>query len=112
MWLIILSDQLPIAALVGHYPANQLIGRRLVHRRPKAFFSRTYAVLALVSQGYSPAMGRSSTCSSPVRHSVVSHLVRLACVMHAASVCPEPGSNSPSNIKCCLKQLIVQTCTS
>ncbi len=22
VWLIILSDQLPIAALVGHYPAN------------------------------------------------------------------------------------------
>ena len=24
------------------------------------------------------------------------HAVRLACVRHAASVCPEPGSNSPS----------------
>ncbi len=28
MWLIILSDQLPITALVGFYPANYLIGRR------------------------------------------------------------------------------------
>ena len=27
MWLAILSDQLPVVALVGHYPANQLIGR-------------------------------------------------------------------------------------
>ena len=28
VWLIILSDQLPITALVGHYPTNKLIGRR------------------------------------------------------------------------------------
>src|SRR4051812_8865335 len=27
MWLAILSDQLPVVALVGHYPANELIGR-------------------------------------------------------------------------------------
>ncbi len=27
VWLIILSDQLPIVALVGHYPTSQLIGR-------------------------------------------------------------------------------------
>jgi hypothetical protein len=34
VWLIILSDQLPIGALVGHYPTNKLIGRRLLLRRP------------------------------------------------------------------------------
>ncbi len=28
MWLLILSDQLPIVALVGRYLTNQLIGRR------------------------------------------------------------------------------------
>ena len=27
VWLIILSDQLPIVALVGHYPTNKLMGR-------------------------------------------------------------------------------------
>jgi hypothetical protein len=27
MWLAILSDQLPVIGLVGHYPANYLIGR-------------------------------------------------------------------------------------
>ncbi len=27
MWLIILSDQLPVVALVGHDPTNKLIGR-------------------------------------------------------------------------------------
>ena len=33
MWLIILSDQLPIVGLVGRYPANYLIGRRLIPYR-------------------------------------------------------------------------------
>ncbi len=33
VWLIILSDQLPIAALVGHYPTNKLIGRGLILQR-------------------------------------------------------------------------------
>ncbi len=50
VWLIILSDQLPIVALVGFYPTNQLIGRRLIRqreaRRSPAFLSRAYAVLA------------------------------------------------------------------
>jgi hypothetical protein len=33
VWLTILSDQLPIIALVGHYPTNKLIGREPVHER-------------------------------------------------------------------------------
>ncbi len=33
VWLIILSDQLPIAALVGHYPTNKLIGCGLILQR-------------------------------------------------------------------------------
>ncbi len=33
VWLIILSDQLPIAALVSHYLTNELIGRGLILRR-------------------------------------------------------------------------------
>ena len=46
--------------------------------------------------------GRSPTCYSPVRHSSTPASrglsVRLACVKHAASVHPEPGSNSPQKI--------------
>ncbi len=30
MWLIILSDQLPVFGLVGRYPANYLMGRGLI----------------------------------------------------------------------------------
>ena len=41
VWLIILSDQLPIVALVGHYPANKLIGRSLISSRPKALLEQS-----------------------------------------------------------------------
>ncbi len=33
VWLIILSDQLPVIGLVGHYPTNYLIGRRPLLKR-------------------------------------------------------------------------------
>ena len=33
VWLIILSDQLPIVALVSHYPTNKLMGRKLIPDR-------------------------------------------------------------------------------
>ncbi len=32
VWLIVLSDQLPVIALVGHYPANKLMGRGPIFR--------------------------------------------------------------------------------
>ncbi len=60
---------------------------------------RSYPVLDPVSQAYPEVRGRSPTCYSPVRHSCTPAswglTVRLACVKHAASVRPEPGSNSP-----------------
>ena len=33
VWLIILSDQLPVFGLVGRYPTNYLMGRRLISWR-------------------------------------------------------------------------------
>ncbi len=33
VWLIILSDQLPVDALVGHYPTNKLTGRETLPNR-------------------------------------------------------------------------------
>ncbi len=36
VWLIVLSDQLPIIALVGRYPTNELIGRKPLPKCPKA----------------------------------------------------------------------------
>ncbi len=47
-------------------------------------------------------MGRFPTCSSPVRHGCPRRdPVRLACIRHAASVNPEPGSNSPPKYCAC-----------
>ena len=54
VWLIVLSDQLPIAGLVGLYPTNYLIGRRPLIRRLTALDLSPYAVLAPVSQGCPP----------------------------------------------------------
>ena len=88
-----------------HQPANQT----RVHLVPPQFFTQyhavscAYAVLAVVSNCCPPVRGRLPTRYSPVRHSVTISLlrrfvpccfVRLACVKHAASVHPEPGSNS------------------
>ena len=60
----------------------------------------TYSVLAVVSVCCPHPEGRLFTCYSPVCHSILKRassfrlFVRLACVKHAASVRPEPGSNS------------------
>jgi hypothetical protein len=57
VWLIILSDQLLIVALVSHYLTNKLIRRGTVLEWPKPFPRRAYAVLAIVSNSYSPLQG-------------------------------------------------------
>ena len=58
MWLVVLSDQLLIVALVGFYPANKLIRYRpLLSRevlRSPAFTLRSHAVLADLSASYPP----------------------------------------------------------
>src|SRR6202044_1753258 len=71
--------------------------------RPKKLSTTHHAegsecpVLIPVSGGYPRARGRLLTCYSPVRRSSTPKglSARLACVKHAASVRPEPGSNSP-----------------
>ena len=59
-------------------------------------FVLSYPVLSVVSNGYPRLRGRLPTCYSPVRHGIAT--IRLACIRHAASVNPEPGSNSPKNL--------------
>ena len=41
LWLIDLSVQLPVIALVGFYPTNKLIGRRLLSWRTVKSFTLT-----------------------------------------------------------------------
>ena len=72
VWLIILSDQLWIVALVVRYTANKLMGRKVILKWPKPFEKRRcllhhYAVLAIRWDSYSPLQGRFFTCYSPVR---------------------------------------------
>ena len=102
VWPVALSGRLPVVALVGHHPTNKLIGRGPIPNR-KTFHSQScnresYPVLDPVSQAYPRVGGRSPTCYSPVRRSCTPKglTARLACVKHAASVRPEPGSNSPT----------------
>ncbi len=52
-----LSHPLPIVALVGHYPANKLIGRRLILRQ-NFLVRRRYPVLLPVSRRYPRPEGR------------------------------------------------------
>ena len=69
VWLIILSDQLSIVALVGLYPTNKLIEHRLIlsreARRSPALVLRRYAVLAKLSLGYPPRQGRFRCITHP-----------------------------------------------
>ena len=92
---------------LGRPLPHQQADRPRAHPTPKKLSTMaskpsSYPVLDPVSQAYPEVQGRSPTCYSPVRHSSTpasrSLSVRLACVKHAASVHPEPGSNSPQNV--------------
>ncbi len=66
--------------------------------RPDHAIRSGHSALAPVSRGYSKVRGRFLTCYSPVRRFPPPEggfVPRLACVKPAASVHPEPGSNSP-----------------
>jgi hypothetical protein len=59
VWLIILSDQLPVIGLGSSYLANYLMGQEPASRHPKVFLTepstqRAYAVLAPLSRSYPP----------------------------------------------------------
>ena len=103
VWLIVLSDQLPVVALVGRYPANELMGRSSLPQ-PRKFPHRLLGPVRPcgISSPFgllSPAEGQVSyvlrTRAPLYSGTEVPFLVRLACVKYAASVRSEPGSNSP-----------------
>jgi hypothetical protein len=76
VWLIFLSEQLEIVALVSSYLTNKLISLRpLFAREPKPpLVRRRYAVLAIVSNSYPPHKGMflSITHPSATRHLLAS----------------------------------------
>jgi hypothetical protein len=97
VWPIVLSDRLPIDGTVGRYPTVYLIGRGPVpgrHLSPP-LTRRPYPVLAAVSRRCPEPQGRFPRVTHPCATAEPeSPAVRLACVKRAASVRPEPGSNS------------------
>ena len=68
---------------------------------PRDASENDHGILAAVSSCFVPVKGRLHTRYAPVRHSCTFRIatsgltVRLACIKPAASVHPEPGSNSP-----------------
>ena len=108
MWPIPPSGRLPIVALVGRYPANWLIGRELTPNRIAPFTPAPCDAVVLC--GISTCFQVLSPCLGQIVHALLTRPpleyipssrslpqyipVRLACVKHAASVRPEPGSNS------------------
>ena len=66
MWLAILSDQLPVIALVGRYPANELIGREPLHLRLTAFLPRPCSQRSVC--GITRPLGRLYPTSGQVAH--------------------------------------------
>ena len=108
MWPVALSGRLPVKALVSHYPTNKLISRESIQNR-RSFPTPTMQQGFL--SGISPSFLKLSRSQGQVTHVLLTRSpleyprrglsVRLACVKHAASVRPEPGSNSQFNV--CLK---------
>ena len=108
MWPFNLSVRLLIAALVSRYLTNQLIRREPIHQRISPLVSRrclpnTLCGISSRFQLLSPSEGQvaHALLTRPplsyirsIRKLHQSNSVRLACVRHAASVHPEPGSNS------------------
>ena len=109
MWPITLSGRLPIVDLVGRYLTNKLMGRELISKRITPFTSLPCDSVVLC--GISSRFQLLSPSLRQIAHALLTrpplsdlHLrpegfrrkcfVRLACVKHAASVRPEPGSNS------------------
>ena len=99
VWLIILSDQLLIVALVGHYPTNKLIRRGTVLEWPKPFPRRAYAVLAIVSNSYSPLQGRFPRVTHPSATKVSGASSGPSFDLHVLSVPPAFALSQDQTLK-------------
>src|SRR6201988_5419673 len=103
VWPYPLSGRLPVVALVGRHPTNKLIGRGPIpHRKSFPPQGMRLGVIFGIRPSF-PSLSRSAgqithvlLTRSPLEYPRRGLSVRLACVKHAASVRPEPGSNSPN----------------
>ena len=103
IWPVGLSTRLPVVGTVGLHPAVYLMGRGAIPsrlgfgpgdmRRPGVIRYYPRFPEAIPEEGAgSPRVTQPFATRFPPRWGAV----RLACVRRAASVHPEPGSNSPS----------------
>ena len=69
MWPVILSDRLPIVALVGRYLANWLIGRELTPNRIPPFTPTPCG--AVVLRGISTCFQVLSPCLGQIVHALL-----------------------------------------
>ena len=111
MWPFNLSVRLPIVDLVSRYLTNYLIGREPIFQRiaPLVYQGCPKYTLCGISSRFqllSPSERQVAhalltrpplNLSKSIRKLHSTSSVRLACVRHAASVRPEPGSNSLKN---------------
>ena len=106
MWPISLSARLPVVGTVGRYPAVYLMGRGAIPSRlgfaggrmrgPRVIGHYPRFPAAIPEEGAgSPRVTQPFATRFPPRRGAV----RLACVRRAASVHPEPGSNSPWKVE-------------
>ncbi len=72
VWPVTLSGRLPIAALVGHYPTNKLMGRGIIHRRIAALVTRSCDHVTLF--GIRPAFAGLSPTRGQISHVLLTRL--------------------------------------
>ena len=111
MWPFALSGRLCIVALVGRYLTNWLMHRRSIHVQGRGPFNIS-KMPSICLSGFSSRFQPLSRVHGQVTYVLLtrsplirkmqapSFSVRLACIRHAASVHPEPGSNSLKNVSC------------
>ncbi len=68
MWLIVLSDQLRVVALVGRYPTNKLIRRELLLRRDLAAAFTSNPCESEAVRGITRPLGRLSPTRGQIAH--------------------------------------------
>jgi hypothetical protein len=85
MWLIILSDQLPVVALVSRYLTNKLIGREALYRCIAAFLTRGCPPMSV--RGITRPLGRLSPADRHVPHVLRTRPPLNPCGFRATCMC-------------------------
>jgi hypothetical protein len=100
VWLVVLTDQLPVSGLVGRYPTNDLMGRGPSLQRDHSLSSSRRKNVCGISGAFaplSPTGGVVPTCSTAVRHSGAE---APACDLHALGTPPAFVLSQDQTLRC------------